>query len=146
MFCRRKEFPETRDIIFEDGTLNQQYFQPKEIIQEPERLWTSEHRALLLKGIEQEGIGNFKKIQELLPEWVKFVNKSAQELRLKTARLIGRQNLQLYKDCKLSEEDILKEYQLNKEIGVELGQWKGVLVYDDDGKVLEAINERKRKR
>lgn len=57
---------------------------------------------------------------------------------MKTIRLIGRQNLQIYKDqCwKGDANDIAREYERNKAIGLKLGQWKqGVLVYDDDGLV-----------
>lgn len=67
-----------------------------------------------------------------------FPLQSTNELRLKTVRLIGRQNLQIYKDqCwKGDANDITREYERNKAIGLKLGQWKqGVLVYDDDGLV-----------
>lgn len=66
--------------------------------------------------------------------------ETPQELRLKTIRLIGRQNLQLYKNWKGSEEDIKREYERNKAIGLKFGCWKNnCLVYDDDGKVLNEL-------
>lgn len=69
--------------------------------------------------------------------------KGPNELRLKTMRLIGRQNLQEYKFWKGGAEEIAKEYEWNKSIGLKLGCWKsGVLVYDDSGKVADLIAER----
>ncbi|KAJ3295231.1 hypothetical protein HK104_002892 [Borealophlyctis nickersoniae] len=137
-FCVRKEFEITKNIVHEDGTLNQDYFRPPKgtkLHQEEARRWTDKERNLLIKGIEKHGIGHFREIsEELLPDW------SGNDLRVRTIRLIGRQNLQLYKDWKGREEDIKAEYERNKEIGMRLGAWKaGVLVYDDDGKVLEAL-------
>ena len=67
-------------------------------------------------------------------------------------RLIGRQNLQLYKEWKGDENAIKTEYEKNKDIGLKTGMWKaGTLVYDDNGVVLKMIQEisndnKKRKR
>jgi hypothetical protein len=56
--------------------------------------------------------------------------------------LIGRQNLQLYRDWKGDREAITKEYEFNKSVGLKYGTWKqGVLVYDDDGNVEKALLE-----
>lgn len=58
-------------------------------------------------------------------------------------RLMGRQNLQEYKFWKGNENEIAKEYEWNKALGLRLGCWKtGVLVYDDDGKVAHEIAQR----
>jgi hypothetical protein len=63
-------------------------------------------------------------------------------LRVKCIRLIGRQNLQLYREWKGNADDIAREYEANKEIGLKYGSWKqGVLVYDDDGNVEKALLE-----
>ncbi|KAJ3037405.1 hypothetical protein HDV00_001712 [Rhizophlyctis rosea] len=137
-FCIRKEFDITKNIVHEDGRLNQDYFRPPKgtkLQPEESRKWTDTERALLIKGIAKHGIGHFKDISdELLPAW------STNDLRLRTIRLIGRQNLQLYRDWKGTEDAITKEYERNKDIGMTFGTWKqGVLVYDDDGKVEEAI-------
>lgn len=57
-------------------------------------------------------------------------------------RLMGRQNLQLYKDWKGTEQDMAREFELNKAIGLKYGTWKaGTLVADDDGMVAKAIEE-----
>jgi hypothetical protein len=58
-------------------------------------------------------------------------------------RLLGRQNLTLYKSKKFhSLEEIQKEYDKNKDLGMKLGAWKsGTLVYDENGLVLDALQE-----
>lgn len=61
---------------------------------------------------------------------------------MKTALLMGRQSLKQYHHWKGNVEAIEREYALNKQIGEELNCWKGgVLVADDDGKVLARIEE-----
>ncbi|KAJ1981908.1 hypothetical protein H4R34_001910 [Dimargaris verticillata] len=140
-FCRRPEFEITQNIIHDDGTLNQDYFRPpKDALrpsQEQARKWTDQERDLLVQGVEQYGIGHFREISEaLLPAW------SPNDLRVKSIRLMGRQNLQLYRNWRGNAEAIKREYERNKAIGLRLNAWKGgCLVYDDDGLVLKAIME-----
>ncbi|KAF9092816.1 hypothetical protein BGX29_010276 [Mortierella sp. GBA35] len=137
-FCVRDEFPITKNMIHPDGTLNQDYFRPpKGAKAEVARKWTEKERELLIKGIEKHGIGHFREIsEEFLPAW------SGNDLRVKSIRLMGRQNLQLYRDWKGNEQDIAREFELNKAIGLKYGAWKaGTLVADDDGLVAKAIEE-----
>ncbi|KAG0094328.1 hypothetical protein BGZ93_007345 [Podila epicladia] len=137
-FCVRDEFPITKNMIHSDGTLNQDYFRPpKGAKAEVARKWTDKERELLIKGIEKHGIGHFREIsEEFLPAW------SGNDLRVKSMRLMGRQNLQLYKDWKGTEQDMAREFELNKAIGLKYGTWKaGTLVADDDGLVAKAIEE-----
>jgi hypothetical protein len=48
----------------------------------------------------------------------------------------------MYRDWKGNAEDIMREYEANKEIGLKYGAWKqGVLVYDDEGNVEKALEE-----
>ncbi|KAL0145810.1 Homeodomain-like DNA binding domain-containing transcription factor [Mucor lusitanicus] len=124
-FSVRAEFPSTESILKANGRLNQ----------DEERAWTDVERDLLIQGIQQYGIGNWNDIRkELLNEW------TSNDLRLKCIRLIGRQNLQLYKDWKGNADEIQQEYENNKRIGSKYGTWKqSVLVYDDDGKVEEEL-------
>ncbi len=59
--------------------------------------------------------------------------------------MIGRQNLQEYKGWKGGEAEIEEEYRKNREMGIRLNSWKGgMLVYDDDGKVLSEIRMNKK--
>ncbi|KAI8374412.1 uncharacterized protein BYT42DRAFT_576268 [Radiomyces spectabilis] len=135
-FCRRPEFEITKNMIHDDGTLNQDYFRPpKGSKPEEVRKWTDVEKSLLIEGIEKHGIGHFGEIsKELLPKW------STNDLRVKCIRLIGRQNLQLYRGWKGNADDIAREYERNKEIGLKYGTWKqGVLVYDDDGLVEKEL-------
>ena len=68
------------------------------------------------------------------------MSQSTNDLRVKCIRLIGRQNLQLYRDWKGNADDVNREYEANKEIGLKYKSWKqGVLVYDDAGKVEKAL-------
>lgn len=61
-------------------------------------------------------------------------------MRVKTIRIIGRQNLQLYKGWKGNGDAIAREYEKNKEVGLKFGTWKqGCLVYDDDGLVEQEL-------
>jgi hypothetical protein len=56
-------------------------------------------------------------------------------------RLIGRQNLQLYKDWKGDKEAIAKELEFNKGLALKYNVWKNnTLVYDDEGNVLRELN------
>ncbi|CAG8535912.1 10010_t:CDS:2 [Ambispora gerdemannii] len=145
-FCVQPEFEITKNMIHPDGTLNQAYFRPTQgaILSQSngQRKWTEKERSLLIQGIAKYGIGHFREISDnLLPGW------GAQDLRVKTMRLMGRQNLQLYKDWKGNEDAIRKEYEKNKEIGVKTGMWKaGTLVYDDDGLVVKMIKELEKKK
>ncbi|KAJ2356768.1 hypothetical protein GGF43_001866 [Coemansia sp. RSA 2618] len=137
-FSRRPEFPETHAMVDDEGMLNQEYFQPPKDAQPAvERKWGDDEKQKLLEGIEKYGIGHFREISEnLLPDW------SGNDLRMKSIRVMGRQNLQLYKDWRGSADAVQREYERNKEIGLRLGTWKGgALVYDDDGLVLKAIEE-----
>jgi len=127
-----------KDMISEDGSLNQEYFKPKqEILGLKIKKWKDEERKLLIQGIEKYGIGNWKQIkEELLPLWVES------ELRVKASFLIGRQSLKLYKGWKGDEEAIRKEFEKNEKIGKEFGCWKNnYLVNDDDGKVAERLQK-----
>ncbi|KAI9255718.1 hypothetical protein BDA99DRAFT_547968 [Phascolomyces articulosus] len=135
-FCVRPEFEITKNMIYPDGTLNQDYFRPpKGAKKEEARKWTEVEKELLIQGIEKHGIGSFGEIsKESLPKW------STNDLRIKCIRLIGRQNLQLYRGWKGNADDIAREYRRNKEIGLKFGTWKqGVLVYDDEGLVEKEL-------
>ncbi|KAJ2612789.1 hypothetical protein H4S08_002540 [Coemansia sp. RSA 1365] len=140
-FSRRPEFPETHEMIDDEGALNQEYFQPpKDAHPSVERKWGDEEKRKLLEGIEKYGIGHFREISEsLLPKW------SPNDLRMKSIRVVGRQNLQLYKGWRGNIAAVQREYERNKEIGLRFGTWKGgALVYDDDGHVLKAIEKSNR--
>ena len=142
------------------------YFRPpKGAKPEEARKWTDDDKTLLIQGIEKYGIGHFTEIsRELLPKWVGIFHlninfgltstsvtnqawpvQSGNDLRLKTIRLIGRQNLQLYKGWKGNADEISRQFEKNKEVGLKYGTWKqGCLVYDDDGLVEQELLAMKR--
>mmetsp|Transcript_58266 Transcript_58266/g.185653 ORF Transcript_58266/g.185653 Transcript_58266/m.185653 type:complete len:113 (-) Transcript_58266:51-389(-) len=104
-----------------------------------EKKWGAEEKELLYKGIEKHGIGHYDLIsKEFLPKW------EVGNLRIKAARLMGRQDLSLYKAAgwKGGKAEVEAEYARNKDIGVRTGCWKGgILVEDDSGSVLKALKE-----
>jgi len=59
-----------KEMLKEDGTINHDWFKPK-ATRIKVRKWSGRERELLIKGIEQHGIGNWTAIrQESLPDWV----------------------------------------------------------------------------
>jgi hypothetical protein len=128
-------------LLGDSGNLNPEYFKAA-LHQEGEgRAWGEDERALLLRGIETLGCGAWGPIQNtLLPAW------KNSELRIKAARLLGRQNIKAYNGWKASAAMLDVERERNKAIAdrikAETGQdrWKNnVLVADDDGLVAAAI-------
>jgi hypothetical protein len=69
------------------------YFKPpKNAVPVVSKKWTDTEKELLLQGLAEYGVGHFREISErLLPEW------APNDLRVKAIRLMGRQNLQLYR-------------------------------------------------
>ncbi|KAI9228513.1 MAG: hypothetical protein DHS80DRAFT_15457 [Piptocephalis tieghemiana] len=140
LFSVRPDFPQTHTILHPDGTLNQAYFHPKGPVQMETRKWTEEHRDLLITGLGRYGVGGYR---EMIQDTALFSDWSPHDLRIRTQRLLGRQNLQGYRGWKpVSKEAIEAEYDRNRRIGLELGGWKGqMLVLDEEGRVAEAIKE-----
>lgn len=132
-----------REMLLGDtGNLNPEYFKAALHADGDEaRAWGDNERLLLLRGLEQHGVGAWSAIQTaLLPSW------KNNELRVKASRLIGRQNLKAYAGWRANAAMLDVERERNKaiadrlraETGIE--RWKGnVLVADDDGLVAAAI-------
>eukprot|EP00884_Botryococcus_braunii_P004742 jgi/Botrbrau1/14269/Bobra.0368s0002.1 len=122
-------------MLNDDGSINQQFFKPKQVFLVEERKWGSGERDLLYKGLEQYGVGQWRQIREnLLPQW------EEQLLRVRAARLLGSQSLARYTNWRGSREAVEKEFQKNKELGERLGCWKGgILVEDNQGSVAAAF-------
>lgn len=120
------------EMLNEDGSIRQEYFKPdKVLIADKKRKWGNKERELLYKGLEKYGVGNWKDIgDEFLPDW------DDQQLRIKSGRMLGTQSLARYVGWKGDRTAVDEEYERNKQIGIELGCWKGgVLVEDEDGSV-----------
>ncbi|KAK8810539.1 hypothetical protein WA158_007114 [Blastocystis sp. Blastoise] len=83
------------------------------------RTWTMEEEYLLIDGIKKYGIGEWELIRrDFLSEW------DIEEIRLKTCRLMGIQNIDKYNGWKGNVDDIMKEFEKNKQIGIEKQLWK----------------------
>eukprot|EP01103_Thecamoeba_quadrilineata_P020322 TRINITY_DN865_c0_g1_i1.p1 TRINITY_DN865_c0_g1~~TRINITY_DN865_c0_g1_i1.p1 ORF type:complete len:404 (-),score=108.82 TRINITY_DN865_c0_g1_i1:168-1325(-) len=126
------------EMLTEEGTINHEYFKPKRTHLRFARKWGDKEKELLITGIQKFGVGSWSAIRnEFLPAWEET------ELRLKSARLIGRQSLQAYKGWKGDHEAIAAEYQRNYTIGMKFpSAWKGgVLVADDGGVVADLIRQ-----
>eukprot|EP01091_Cochliopodium_minus_P010674 TRINITY_DN287_c2_g1_i1.p1 TRINITY_DN287_c2_g1~~TRINITY_DN287_c2_g1_i1.p1 ORF type:complete len:166 (-),score=47.95 TRINITY_DN287_c2_g1_i1:153-650(-) len=126
-----------KEMLTEEGFLDQEFFRPK-LDKISVRTWSDKEKEKLYDGILRYGIGNWKDIISNcgLQEW------TGPELSAKTKRIIGRQSIQSYTNWKGDKDQIAKEYNKNKEIGMQLGCWKGgVLVNDEEGKVAEALKK-----
>ncbi|KJE95945.1 hypothetical protein CAOG_006331 [Capsaspora owczarzaki ATCC 30864] len=134
-FCVRPQFPETATMLHADGSLNRGYFRIERTATK-ERTWTDRERDLLIAGIGTYGVGNYSAMTaDLLPEW------TSNDLRLKTMRLLGRQNLTRYKGWMGDAAAIEHEYERNHALGIELNCWRsGMLVADDDGALERALD------
>jgi len=99
------------------------------------KAWGSQERALLYEGIAKHGVGAWKDIRkEHLHRWDEAT------IRIKTAKLVGCQNLQRYLGWKGSKEEIKREHEKNRTMGEKLGCWKnGYLVENDRKSVASAL-------
>ena len=126
-----------KEMLTEEGWLNQEFFRPK-FDKLSVRQWSEKEKEKLYDGILKYGIGSWKDIQTNcgLKDW------TGPELSAKTKRIIGRQSIQSYSGWKGNKDQIQREYNKNKEIGTQLGCWKGgVLVNDEGGAVAEALKK-----
>eukprot|EP01116_Phalansterium_solitarium_P019565 TRINITY_DN5518_c0_g1_i1.p2 TRINITY_DN5518_c0_g1~~TRINITY_DN5518_c0_g1_i1.p2 ORF type:complete len:155 (+),score=45.59 TRINITY_DN5518_c0_g1_i1:103-567(+) len=120
------------DMVDISGNLKLDYFKPVE--RAAARKWTERERAQLQAGLVAHGVGQWKDILEnFLPEW------GAEDLRVQTRRLLGRQQLEPYISARYRPTDVAaidRERSRNQQIGLGCGCWKGgQLVNDDAGRV-----------
>mmetsp|Transcript_8112 Transcript_8112/g.50195 ORF Transcript_8112/g.50195 Transcript_8112/m.50195 type:complete len:164 (+) Transcript_8112:110-601(+) len=117
------------------GDIRQEYFRPTKVVVVETKAWGSQERALLYEGIAKHGVGAWKDIRkEHLHRWDEAT------IRIKTAKLVGCQNLQRYLGWKGSKEEIKREHEKNRTMGEKLGCWKnGYLVENDRKSVASAL-------
>jgi restriction endonuclease S subunit len=110
--------------------VNRRYFRPR--IEEI-RVWRKREKRRLIKTIETYGVDQLDSIaKEFEPIWTK------EEIRVKIMRLLGCEDLSLYRSFKGGERAIKKEYLKNRTVGLNTDAWKyGVLVFDQEGKIME---------
>mmetsp|Transcript_29249 Transcript_29249/g.75342 ORF Transcript_29249/g.75342 Transcript_29249/m.75342 type:complete len:150 (-) Transcript_29249:1546-1995(-) len=106
------------EMLTEDGEINQEYFRPKRALHRNQE-WSESDDDLLLQGIAQYGVGEWKLISdELLPLWEPY------ELRDHAARLFGHFKVtETYKGWKVERDIVEKEYAKNKEEAMAEGMW-----------------------
>ena len=122
------------------GELVQAFFRPKKVLVQVEgagRRWGEEERARLAAGLERHGVGAWAAIRaDGLGEW------GGQDLRVKTCRALGVQNLQRLQGWRGSAQEQAAVQGQHKALGEGLGCWKnGTLVENFSGDVATALRE-----
>ena len=94
------------EMVDQDGNFEEVYFKPR---MRNNMEWTEKEEKLLIEGVVEFGVGQWMQIRRSkLREWDEV------EIRLKCARLMGRQDLSSYQDWKGDASDMEKERELNK--------------------------------
>ena len=79
------------EMVDQEGNFEEVYFKPR---MRNNMVWTEKEEALLVEGVLEFGVGHWMQIRRAkLREWDEV------EIRLKCARLMGRQDLSCYEDC-----------------------------------------------
>mmetsp|Transcript_16492 Transcript_16492/g.49377 ORF Transcript_16492/g.49377 Transcript_16492/m.49377 type:complete len:370 (-) Transcript_16492:415-1524(-) len=128
------------EMLLPSGDIDQEYFRPHQVVDEVERKWGTEERDLLYQGLEEFGVGRWRKIrEELLSDW------DEHSLRMKTARLLGTQSLVRYIGWKGDRAAVDAAQANNAAVGEATGCWKaGMLVEDGQGSVAAALQAREK--
>jgi hypothetical protein len=100
------------------------------------RVWRKKEKERLIKAIETHGIDQLDIIaKEFEPLW------KHEEIRIKMMRLLGCEDLSLYRGFKGGKREIRAEYLKNRTIGFNADAWKyGALVFDREGKIMDLKN------
>lgn len=116
-----------------DGSINQEFFRPRKVLTLTDRKWGEQEREQLYKGLDKHGVGRWREIgEEMLPGW------DDHNIRVKTAKLLGSQNLSWYHGRKFSKAEAEAEYEKNRQLGAQTGCWKNGLLVDDGKGTLRA--------
>jgi hypothetical protein len=120
-------------MLQEDGSINQEFFRPKTVVTLADRKWGDAEREQLYKGLEQYGVGKWKQMAgDMLKGW------DDTTIRLKTARLLGCQNLSRYHGRCFTRAQVEAELAANKQLGAQTSCWKNGMLVDDDSGTLAA--------
>ena len=97
----------SKNIIFEDGSLNFKYFNVKK-----GHYWSADENELLMNGVIEFGATDYKAIRN---KYFKKGNWSETEIRLRVCRLLKCYYLKEYEEHKFtSKEEILECARNNK--------------------------------
>lgn len=120
-------------MLNSDGSIHQEFFLPKKVLTLTDRKWGEQEREQLYRGLEKHGVGRWRDIgEEMLPGW------DDHNIRVKTAKLLGCQNLSWYHGRKFTKAEAEEEYESNKQLGAQTGCWKNGMLVDDDKGTLRA--------
>lgn len=90
-----------------------------------------------MQGLEKHGVGKWRDIILEHPELKRY---DEQYIRIKVARLLGIQSLARHIGWKGDRTAVEKEHAKHRQLGEQLGCWKGgMLVEDDYGSVAKAL-------
>lgn len=118
-------------MLHADGSINQEFFRPKKVLTLTDRKWGANEREQLYKGLETYGVGRWREIgDDMLQGW------DDHNIRVKTAKLLGCQNLSWYHGRKFTKSEAEAEFEQNKQLGARTGCWKNGMLVDDDGGTL----------
>ena len=132
----------SKNIIFEDGSLNFKYFNVKK-----GHYWSKDENNKLIGGVIKYGVTNYKAIRE---EVFKS-NWSETEVRLRICRLLKCYNLKEYENHQFtSKEEILDIAKANKEEAQKQKKICGGIMYNpvfenDDGIMNSFFNQKNKK-
>eukprot|EP00878_Enallax_costatus_P012768 GHUV01013332.1.p1 GENE.GHUV01013332.1~~GHUV01013332.1.p1 ORF type:complete len:206 (+),score=55.18 GHUV01013332.1:187-804(+) len=116
-----------------DGSINQEFFRPKKVLTLTDRKWGDHEREQLYRGLEKYGVGKWRDIgDDLLHGW------DDHNIRVKTAKLLGCQNLSWYHGRKFTKLEAEAEFEQNKQLGAQTGCWKNGMLVDDERGTLRA--------
>jgi hypothetical protein len=94
------------EMVDQDGNFEEIYFKPR---LRNNMLWTEKEEQGLIEGVQEFGVGHWMQIRRSkLREWDEV------EIRLKCARLMGRQDLSSYQDWKGDAAQMAQERANNK--------------------------------
>ena len=95
------------EMVDQEGNFEEVYFKPR---MRNNMVWTEKEEALLIEGVLEFGVGHWMQIRRAkLREWDEV------EIRLKCARLMGRQDLSCYEDWKGGATEMAQERAKNKQ-------------------------------
>lgn len=110
----------SKDSILENGDINHKYFQTK-----VGQYWGIDQENLLLKGIEEFGVGLWDQIKH---KYLK--SRSETELKLRTCILLKLSNIDEYFGKKFTLNEIKKEAQKNEKEGIEQKRFSEGIYYN----------------
>ena len=123
----------SKNIIFEDGSLNFKYFNVKK-----GHYWSKEENEKLIQGVIRYGATDFKQIRK---ECFSKSNWSETEIRLRICRLLKCYDLKQYEERRFtSRNELLECARNNKEEAIRQKKVCGGILYNPPPEAEDGIN------